>query len=35
MKKTIYDFENKYEVQDDLLIDKALEGLDERHCTKQ
>ena len=30
MKKTIYDFENKYEVQDDLLIDKALEGLDER-----
>lgn len=30
MKKTIYDFEKKYEVQDDLLNEGALEGLDER-----
>ena len=30
MKKTIIDFETKYEVQDDLLNEGALEGLDER-----
>ena len=30
MKKTIYDFERKYEVQDELLNEGALEGLDER-----
>ncbi len=30
MKKTIYDFEKKYEVQDELLNEGALEGLDER-----
>lgn len=30
MKKTIYDFEKKYEVQDDLLNEGALEGLDAR-----
>lgn len=30
MKKTIYDFEKKYEVQDDLLNESALDGLDER-----
>ncbi len=30
MKKRIYDFEQKYEVQDDLLNQGALEGLDER-----
>ena len=30
MKKTIYDFEQKYEVQDELLCEGALEGLDER-----
>ena len=30
MKQTIYDFEKKYEVQDDLLNQGALEGLDER-----
>lgn len=30
MKKTIYDFEKKYEVQDNLLNEGALEGLDER-----
>ena len=30
MKKTTYDFEKKYEVQDDLLNEGALEGLDER-----
>lgn len=30
MKKTIIDFETKYEVQDDLLTDNALEGLDVR-----
>lgn len=30
MKKTIYNFEKKYEVQDDLLNEGALEGLDER-----
>ena len=30
MKKTIYDLEKKYEVQDELLNEGALEGLDER-----
>lgn len=30
MKKTIYDFERKYEVQNELLNEGALEGLDER-----
>ena len=30
MKKTIYDFERKYEVQDELLNEGALEGIDER-----
>lgn len=30
MKKTIFDFEKKYEVQDELLNEGALEGLDER-----
>ena len=30
MKKTIYDFEKKYEVQDELLNEGALEGLDDR-----
>ena len=30
MKKTIYDFERKYEIQDELLNEGALEGLDER-----
>lgn len=30
MKKTIYDFERKYEVQDELLNEGSLEGLDER-----
>ena len=30
MKKTIYDFERKYEVQDELLNEGTLEGLDER-----
>lgn len=30
MKKTIYDFEKKYEVQDNLLNERNLEGLDER-----
>lgn len=30
MKKTIYDFENKYKTQDDLLNEGALEGLDYR-----
>lgn len=30
MKKTIYDFEQKYEIQDRLLDDGVLEGLDER-----
>lgn len=30
MKKTIYDFEKKYEVQDELLIEGILEGLDNR-----
>lgn len=30
MKKTIYDFEQKYKVQDDLLDDGVLEELDER-----
>ena len=30
MKETIYDFEKKYEVQDELLKEGALEGLDNR-----
>ena len=30
MKKTIYDFERKYDVQDELLNEGILEGLDER-----
>ncbi len=30
MKKSIYDFETKYDVQDELLNEGALEGLDKR-----
>ena len=34
MKKSIYDFKRKYAVQDELLNEGALDGLDERTRTK-